>query len=103
MPADWRAVQTPDGKTYYHNRKTNETSWKLPTVGGGGHKRGPSWHAVRTPEGKEYYVSSEGVTQWAKPTAGLLPPGWMSKKTAEGKVYFFNRALNKTQWHPPTV
>ena len=94
-------MQTKDGKTYYHNRKTNETSWKLP-----GEKAGkpPSvwWHAVKTPDGKEYYVSSEGVTQWEKPKEGLLPAGWMSKKTAEGKLFFFNRSLNKTQWKAPT-
>lgn len=30
LPPEWREVFTPDGKPYYHNVKTNETSWERP-------------------------------------------------------------------------
>jgi hypothetical protein len=27
---EWEPITTPDGKTYYHNTTTGETSWELP-------------------------------------------------------------------------
>lgn len=29
-PSDWMTAQTPEGKTYYYNAKTGETSWNAP-------------------------------------------------------------------------
>ena len=30
-PTDWREVRSWDGRTYYHNQRTNETAWQRPT------------------------------------------------------------------------
>mmetsp|Transcript_21948 Transcript_21948/g.41170 ORF Transcript_21948/g.41170 Transcript_21948/m.41170 type:complete len:394 (-) Transcript_21948:1600-2781(-) len=32
LPPFWKKVFTPDGKPYYHNTQTNETSWNIPTA-----------------------------------------------------------------------
>ena len=30
-PSEWREVRSWDGRTYYHNQRTNETAWQRPT------------------------------------------------------------------------
>ena len=34
LPAGWTAHTTDEGKSYYHNRATNETKWTTPRVRG---------------------------------------------------------------------
>ena len=37
----------------------------------------------------------------AKPPAAMTNGEWTTHTTAEGREYFYNKALNKTQWDKP--
>src|SRR5690348_3203108 len=53
----WKEAKTPDGKVYYYNTMTNETTWKKPDDLKTPAERGASdqWKEYKTPEGKPYY------------------------------------------------
>lgn len=63
--SEWEAVNDDQGRTYYYNSTTQETSWTLPeltsiSVG--------QWQVYTTDEGKEYYYNeATGETTWDKP------------------------------------
>jgi len=66
---EWESITTPDGKVYYHNTTTGETSWDPP---GKQEKSTPAkskgkWTATTTPDGKTYYENESGETTWEKP------------------------------------
>jgi hypothetical protein len=73
VPMNWRAHRTADGKTYYYNINTRETSWEIP-----GQKKSkalsPSTH---------------------------LPPNWRASRAPDGKTYFFNTQTMQTSWEMP--
>lgn len=57
----WETLTDDQGRTYYYNPSTQETSWTLPDQS--------KWQVYTTDEGKEYYYNeSTGVTTWDKPT-----------------------------------
>ncbi|CAK7905846.1 pre-mRNA-processing protein Prp40p [[Candida] anglica] len=59
---NWEAVVDDEGRTYYYNTVTQETSWTNPAVKSSG------WKAYKTDEGKEYYYNeSTGETTWETP------------------------------------
>ena len=97
--SDWNPIQLKDGRVYYHNHKTNQTSWEAPVDLHATTQ--VFWHSITTSDGRVYYVSSDNETSWQKPNEGLLPRGWTSKKSPEGRIYFYDSATGKTQWHAP--
>ena len=75
---DWVAKQDPSsGKTYYYNKKTNETSWVKPGSGS-------EWIESTDPNtGKTYYINMiTRKTQWTKPE-GYKPKEGQGKAVAE--------------------
>eukprot|EP01103_Thecamoeba_quadrilineata_P004288 TRINITY_DN1399_c0_g1_i1.p1 TRINITY_DN1399_c0_g1~~TRINITY_DN1399_c0_g1_i1.p1 ORF type:complete len:729 (-),score=211.25 TRINITY_DN1399_c0_g1_i1:72-2258(-) len=73
-PSQWREYQTNDGRTYFYNKATKETTWRNPNM-----SQEEAWKEVRTPEGKVYYynrVTKE--TTWTNPAVRksiVVPPG----------------------------
>ncbi|ODV78206.1 uncharacterized protein CANTADRAFT_27095 [Suhomyces tanzawaensis NRRL Y-17324] len=60
--AEWETLTDEEGRTYYYNTTTNETSWTLPS------QSSSQWQAFKTDDGKEYYYNeTTGVTTWDKP------------------------------------
>ncbi|GEQ66729.1 hypothetical protein JCM33374_g392 [Metschnikowia sp. JCM 33374] len=59
----WQQVQDDQGRVYYYNSETQETSWENPEV-----KNAGTWQTYATEDGKEYYYNeTTGVTTWDKP------------------------------------
>lgn len=63
MPS-WQEVKDDQGRTYYYNPTTQETSWENPDAA----PAGLSWKTYKTEDGKEYYYNeTSGETTWEKP------------------------------------
>jgi hypothetical protein len=75
--SDWTAAQDAEGRTYYYNSATQQTSWEAP----------PGFGAAAAP------------TPAAAPAADSA---WTEVKDASsGKSYYVNSVTNATQWEPP--
>eukprot|EP00055_Hartaetosiga_balthica_P010396 m.44195 g.44195 ORF g.44195 m.44195 type:complete len:723 (-) comp7156_c0_seq1:94-2262(-) len=81
----WRKVFTPEGKEYYHNTMTNETSWTKP-----GSSVAPATPSTVIP------------TPPQKPAEPKPKPVvWKEFKTEEGRSYFYNTETQQTSWERP--
>ena len=76
MASEWRAIKTPDGgrHTYYHNVRTNETTWIKPVgfVDANGRAQskieGTDWVEVSQPSGPSYFHNPKsGEVTWHAP------------------------------------
>ena len=103
---DWSAFHDEEGRIYYYNSKTEESSWEAPEEGfnppppppeeeaAGGEKqlevdaeqseqKEEVWIAYQDDEGREYYYNnSTGETQWEKPD-GKIEVAPTEEETAE--------------------
>lgn len=60
----WQEVTDDEGRVYYYNSETQETSWVKPEEGDSDSK----WQAYKTEDGREYYYNEiTGETTWEKP------------------------------------
>lgn len=59
----WEQVKDDQGRVYYYNSETQETSWENPEA-----SNSLVWKTYTTEDGKEYYYNeSTGETTWDKP------------------------------------
>lgn len=62
LPRPWIEIMAPDGRPYYHNTETGETTWDRPD------KKPKKWTEHKTPEGQVYYYNAQnGESVWEKP------------------------------------
>ncbi|QWU88129.1 hypothetical protein CA3LBN_002394 [Candidozyma haemuli] len=61
----WQEAQDDQGRTYYYNVTTHETSWEKPAEP----SSSGSWKAYKTEDGRDYYHNEEtGETTWERPS-----------------------------------
>jgi pre-mRNA-processing factor 40 len=72
-PVTWQELKSPEGRPYYHNAVTKETSWQKPTELLTPAERALAslpWKEYTSPQGRKYYSNSETKeTVWDMPTA----------------------------------
>lgn len=66
----WKEFTTSDGRKYYHNAETNQTSWEKPeTLKSQDEKALGPWTEFKTADGKTYYYNTlTRETSWEKPS-----------------------------------
>lgn len=129
--SDWEElVDESSGKTYYHNVKTDETSWTKPgedewqeikdDAGGKSY-----WFNSRTGEsswvppgekewiehydeswGRKYWVNAKsGESRWTDPDGGDDEDAeeWVPMKDDEGKTYYCSTKSGESRWSKPIV
>lgn len=66
----WQTLQTEDGRKYYYNEKTGETSWDAPAPPKPIlFEQSQSWTPITDPDGKTYYWNeATGETAWERPS-----------------------------------
>ncbi|KAH9329126.1 hypothetical protein KI387_001234, partial [Taxus chinensis] len=71
FPSDWQEHTTSDGKRYYYNKKTRQSSWEKP-------------YELLTP-----IERADASTDWKEFT------------TSDGRKYFFNKVTKQSKWTIP--
>ncbi|KAF2162355.1 hypothetical protein M409DRAFT_69240 [Zasmidium cellare ATCC 36951] len=74
----WAAAQTADGRTYYWNKTTKETSWEKPA---------------------DLDVPATPATP-ATPSGGSAAD-WSEAKAPDGRSYYYNKITRETRWEIP--
>ena len=108
----WLEHKSPDGKVYYSNPITNETTWQRPAnvlV-----RQGP---AFVPPTSQQPQATPAAVPAAAPAAAPAAPPRlpfpggggallvptkvWSEHKNSEGKIYFYNKITLQSVWEKP--
>jgi pre-mRNA-processing factor 40 len=71
IPSDWTEHKSPDGRTYYHNQKTKQSSWEKPDE-------------LKTPTEKL-----------------LAQCPWKEYTSDQGKTYYHNVNTKESRWTLP--
>ncbi|KAI8719809.1 hypothetical protein NCS52_00763000 [Fusarium sp. LHS14.1] len=63
LPAGWEERRTPDGRTFYFNRKMGSSSWTKPA-----NSLPDGWKELRTPDQVPFYINENlGLSTWDRP------------------------------------
>lgn len=95
----WIEHKSPDGKSYYSNPMTHETTWQRPAN-------------VLVRPGPSFVASSSQPSSPSTPPQLPLPQGsggallvptkvWSEHKNSEGKVYYYNKITLQSVWEKP--
>jgi chromosome segregation ATPase len=71
--ADWKELKTEDGKTYYYNKITKETTWTNPFTKDAKPEQNLQeiWREAKTEDGRTYYYNKQTKeTTWVNPFGG---------------------------------
>jgi hypothetical protein len=74
LPEGWTEHQDAEGRTFYANVSTGESSWERPSAA---IPTTPDWTAHQDPEGRTFYVNvSTGESSWTCPTPTADTPAY---------------------------
>ncbi|CAJ1954685.1 unnamed protein product [Cylindrotheca closterium] len=111
LPEDWiEAVDEGNGKTYYYNTVTQETSWESPNAA-------LEEEIAATPESNENLLDESVAAPEAAETNDLvvakatenipgddLPSDWIeAADESSGQTYYYNTVTQETSWEKPSI
>lgn len=106
LPLNWAEYKTSEGKTYYYNSETAETSWTKPTLASADED---PWTEFMH-DGKPFYVHKvSGETVWHKPAPAAVGAtaapvsDWDPVQTADGATYYYNKKTGESSWTDPNA
>ncbi|KAK6047735.1 WW domain protein, partial [Cooperia oncophora] len=79
----WTKHETADGRVYYYNKVTKESSWNKPDE-------------LKTPQERQTIEIKRST-----PTATSANGIWKEYKTPEGRAYYYNTVTKETTWTKP--
>ncbi|MGH0119416.1 UNVERIFIED_CONTAM: hypothetical protein FKN15_022551 [Acipenser sinensis] len=94
MPfSEWSEYKTMDGKTYYYNNRTLESTWEKP------YELKEKGRELK----EEEMTEEEKAAQKAKPVATSPIPGtpWCVVWTGDDRVFFYNPTTRLSMWDRP--
>lgn len=75
LPEGYEQLTDAEGRTYYLNRTTGETSWELPAAPPPPCPPAEGWVAHKDDQGRTFFANTAtGETRWECPTAGEAVP-----------------------------
>uniref|UniRef100_A0AAY4CT09 Transcription elongation regulator 1 n=1 Tax=Denticeps clupeoides TaxID=299321 RepID=A0AAY4CT09_9TELE len=102
--SEWVEFKTPEGKSYYHNSRTLETTWDRPMQL---RDQGQSSEFIAmtclTELKEEEMTEEEKAAQKAKPVATTAITGtpWCVVWTGDERVFFYNPTTRLSKWDRP--
>lgn len=91
--SDWLRAVTQEGRPYWYNRTTNQTTWTDPAT------------TANVPNANVHANTSAAADQVPAPTTSPSTvtdqSAWREVRTKEGRVYYYNRVTKETQWQRP--
>ncbi|CAJ0582542.1 unnamed protein product, partial [Mesorhabditis spiculigera] len=84
VPSPWTEHEHENGRKFYYNKVTKQSSWTRPDAGGGGgqERAASRWKVARTDEGRVYYYHADTKeTTWTMPE-GFVEPGTSTTPSA---------------------
>ena len=125
---DWTSYQDDEGRVYYYNSVTEESSWDPPpgfedevipadenvaaadsgvehaapaTPGDDGITKSPSIHGdgiTQSPTFEDQFQGEDNVADGEE-----IGDGWIAYKDDEGRTYYYNAESGETQWEKPDI
>jgi hypothetical protein len=85
---NWVEQKTGDGKVYYYNKETLESSWQKPAA------------LIEAEKASRFMIDQK---EKKKPTGKVAVPGtpWCIVWTGDGKHFFFNPSARLSLWEIP--
>ena len=97
LPAGWEQRFTPDGRAYFVDHNSRNTTWIDPR-----RNQAPAQNV--TPMNSGQTASQLAVAQQtAASTLGPLPGGWEMRMTNTGRIYFVDHNTKITTWDDPRL
>uniref|UniRef100_A0A3Q4B8N5 Transcription elongation regulator 1 n=1 Tax=Mola mola TaxID=94237 RepID=A0A3Q4B8N5_MOLML len=102
---EWSEYKTADGKTYYYNNRTLESTWDKPqaVLEKGRHNKIENTNNEKEPPKEEEMTEEEKAAQKARPIATNPIPGtpWCVVWTGDDRVFFYNPTTRLSMWDRP--
>lgn len=111
LPEGWAAHFDHEGRTFYANSKTGESTWTRPEL----LMLPEGWSAHQDAEGRTFYANAlTGESSWTCPeipsptalqqaAAPLLPQGWSAHQDSEGRTFYANALTGESTWICPSA
>jgi hypothetical protein len=104
VPLGWNKHNDDQGKRYYSNNSTQESSWVPPegSTGGSASPRDESLSAYSNPMKRtEAKKTAAPKKEHHARKSTKLPPDWNEHYDDEGQRYYTNEKTNESSWSPP--
>uniref|UniRef100_A0A4W3K8V3 Transcription elongation regulator 1 n=1 Tax=Callorhinchus milii TaxID=7868 RepID=A0A4W3K8V3_CALMI len=101
---EWTEYKTGDGKTYYYNNRTLESTWERPReLREKEFKTYHSYNCLCKEPKEEILTEEEKAAQKAKPVATTPVPGtpWCVVWTGDERVFYYNPTTRLSMWDRP--
>ena len=111
LPHPWEAYQDDEGRTYYYNTLTNETTWEVPNAEDASSAIAAAENENENANGITNHLAFKQKSQQDDDDDGELLStgevdavdalGWVAYKDDEGRTYYYNTVTEVTQWEKP--
>ncbi|KAL4228206.1 neural precursor cell expressed [Mactra antiquata] len=100
LPAGWATGVAPNGRVFYIDHNTAQTTWQDP--------RKPSRSGSVRNSQDDITLQSGGIMRPSSnedllKNLGPLPDGWEERTHSDGRVFYINHKARKTQWEDPRL
>ncbi|KAJ3331108.1 hypothetical protein HDU76_004062 [Blyttiomyces sp. JEL0837] len=95
LPAGWEMRFTPEGRPYFLDHNTRQTTWKDPRI--------PTHAAAAAGNTQMQQQLIQAQLAQTEAVWGPLPSGWEMRVASNGRFYFLDHNSKSTSWDDPRM